>query len=98
MTPYKSHPGRVGGDLHLLANLKGADLQLVHVELHFQIAHIVDGAEVLHGGVVGAELVAGLDLLIHDGAADRGVDGIVADVPLCGRHPQLGGAEIVAAF
>ena len=60
------------------------------------MAHIVDGAEVLHGGVVGAELVAGLDLLIHDGAADRGVDGIVADGLLGRRHLQLGRAQVVS--
>lgn len=32
---------------------------------------------------------------VHDGAADGRINGVVADVPLCGRHPQLGGAEIV---
>ena len=56
----------VGGDLHGLPHRQAADLQLIHIDGHFQVAQIVDGAQV----AARAQGIAHLGGLFDDGAAD----------------------------
>ena len=62
-----------------------ADIQLVNVHGHLQIAQVVDGAE----GFSALYGVSGLVLLIHHRPLDGGGDGIVIQLVLGAVHGEL---------
>jgi hypothetical protein len=75
----------VGGDGHRLAHGDLADVQLVDAHGHLQIGQVIDGAQ----GLAGLHRVAGLVLLVDDGAGDGGFDGVVVQLVLGVLHGEL---------
>ena len=90
----------VGGDPDVLPLFDREDLQLVHVQGHFQVAQVVDDAH--GGGRSGGALIAHrlpcLDVLLDDGAADGRGDGVVVQGVHGVLHRQLGAAQAVGSL
>src|SRR5699024_9550491 len=86
----------VGGDADVLPFLHREDLQLIHVQGHFQVAQVVDDAHggSRRGGAVVAHRLPCLDVLLDDGAADGGGDGVVVQGVLGVLHRQLRAAQV----
>ena len=68
-----------------MSRLHRGDVQLIDVQGHLQIAQVVDGTQ----GLAGFHGIAGLVLLVDDGPADRGCNGVILQLLLCVLHGQL---------
>ena len=85
----------IGGNGGFLALLDVEDVQLVHVQGHFQVAHIVDDAHGIGRCRAGAHGITHLDILGNDRAADGSGDGVIVHLLLGVFHRELGAAQVV---
>ena len=75
--------------MDFLAHGQCADLQLIHINDHLQIAQVVDDAE----GAAGGQGVALLGVFLNDGAADGRGNGVVGHIVLLVLHRDLSAAQ-----